>query len=124
MLSATMFANEPAKVAVPAGEFLFRENDAADFLYVLLSGEARILVGERQVELFGPGQVVGEMAMIASAPRSASVQALKDCEFARIDEKRFHFLVTETPGFAIAVMRIMAERLSGADRVIESRDEA
>jgi CRP/FNR family transcriptional regulator, cyclic AMP receptor protein len=63
------------------------------------------------------------MALIASAPRTASVQALTDCEFACVDEKRFHFLVTETPGFALAVMRTIAERLSGADRLIESRDE-
>ena len=124
MVSAVMFANEPNKVAVPAGGYLFREGDKPDFLYILLSGQGRILVGERQVEVFGPGQIVGEMALIASAPRSASVHALTDCEFARIDEKRFRFLVTETPGFALSVMRTMAERLSGADRVIESGDKA
>jgi CRP/FNR family transcriptional regulator, cyclic AMP receptor protein len=120
MLSAAMFANEPNKVAVPAGDYLFREGDKPDFLYILLSGQGRIMVGERQVEVFGPGQIVGEMALIASVPRTASVQALSHCEFARIDEKRFRFLVTETPGFALSVMRTMAERLSGADRVIES----
>jgi len=124
MASAVMFANESDKVAVPAGEYLFREGDKPDFLYILLSGQGRILVRERQVEVFGPGQIVGEMALIASAPRSASVHALRDCEFARIDEKRFRFLVTETPGFALSVMRTMAERLSGADRVIESGDKA
>lgn len=124
MVSASMFAKEPNKVAVPAGNYLFRERDNPDFFYVLLSGQARILVGERQVEVFGPGQIVGEMALIASASRTASVQALTDCEFARIDEKRFRFLVTETPGFALSVMRTMAERLSGANRVIKSGDKA
>lgn len=123
MVSAAIFEKEPNKVAVPAGDYLFREGDKPDFLFILLSGQGRILVGERQVEVFGPGQIIGEMALIASAPRSASVQALTDCEFARIDEKRFRFLVTETPGFALSVMRTMAERLSGADRMIESRDE-
>jgi hypothetical protein len=43
---------------------------------------------------------------------------------ARFDEKRFRFLATETPGFALSAMRTMAERLSGADRVIEADDEA
>jgi CRP-like cAMP-binding protein len=62
------------------------------------------------------------MALIDSAPRSASIQAQTDCEFACIDEKRFRFLITQTPGFAIAVMRTMGERLRGADRVIESCD--
>ncbi len=124
MVSAAMFAKEPNKVAVLAGDYLFREGDKPDFLYILLSGQGRILVGERQVEVFGPGQIVGEMALIASAPRTASIQSLTDCEFARIDEKRFRFLITETPGFALSVMRTMAERLSSADRVIESGDKA
>jgi CRP-like cAMP-binding protein len=123
MMPLSIFANEPDKVTVPAGNYLFREKDRPDFLYVLLSGEARILVGQRQVELIGPGQIAGEMALIASAPRSASVQAHTDCEFARIDEKRFRFLIAETPGFALSVMRTMAERLSGADRIIESCDK-
>lgn len=122
MLSVSMFANEPGKISIAAGGYLFNENDSPDFLYILLSGQARILVGTREVEVFGPGQIVGEMALIEKAPRAASVQAQTDCEFARIDEKRFRFLITETPGFALSVMRVMAERLRGADRVIESCD--
>ena len=120
MMPLSIFANETSKVTVPAGNYLFRENDKPDFLYVLLTGEARILVGQQQVELIGPGQIAGEMALIGSAPRSASVQAHTDCEFARIDEKRFRFLIAETPGFALSVMRTMAERLSGADKIIEA----
>jgi len=115
-----MFANEPSKVAVPAGDYLFREGDNPDFLYVLLSGHARILVGPREVEVFGSGQIVGEMALIENVPRSASIQAQTDCEFARIDEKRFRFLITQTPGFALSVMRVLAERLRGANRMMES----
>ena len=122
MISLSMFANETDKLAVVAGNYLFREGDAPDCMYVLVSGQARILVGTREVEVLSPGQIVGEMALIESAPRSASVQALTDCEFARINEKRFRFMVTETPGFALSVMRSMAERLRGADSMIEAAD--
>ncbi|MEZ5616192.1 MAG: cyclic nucleotide-binding domain-containing protein [Rhodocyclaceae bacterium] len=117
-----MFANETDKLAVAAGDYLFREGDAPDLMYVLVSGQARILVGAREVEVISPGQFVGEMALIESGPRTASVQARTDCEFARINEKRFRFMVTETPGFALSVMRTMAERLRGADRMIEAAD--
>jgi CRP-like cAMP-binding protein len=44
-------------------------------------------------------------------PHSATVEAVTDCEFAVVDEKRFDFLVTETPGFAIEIMRVLAHRL-------------
>jgi CRP/FNR family cyclic AMP-dependent transcriptional regulator len=122
MITVSMFSNEPCKIVIPAGGYLFREGDSPNFLYILLAGKARILLGTKEVEALGPGQIVGEMALIESAPRSASIHAVTDCEFACIDEKRFRFLIAETPGFAIAVMRTMAERLRGADRVIESCD--
>lgn len=121
MITVTMFANEPSKISIAAGAYLFREGDSPDFLYILLSGQARTMVGTHEVEVLGPGQIVGEMALIDNAPRSASIQAQTDCEFACIDDKRFRFLITQTPGFALAVMHTMGERLRGADRVIESR---
>jgi CRP-like cAMP-binding protein len=55
------------------------------------------------------------MALLGNSPRSASIQALTACEFARIDEKRFLYLITMTPGFAITVMRVMAQRLQAAN---------
>lgn len=120
MITVSMFANEPHKVTITAGGYLFHEGDDPDFLYILLSGQARILVGTHEMGILSAGQIVGEMALIEKAPRSASIQAQTDCEFACIDDKRFRFLVTQTPGFAIAVMRTMGERLRSTDREIES----
>jgi CRP-like cAMP-binding protein len=54
---------------------------------------------------------MGEMALIDSQPRSATAVALTDCSLAVIDEKRFLFMVHETPFFALDIMRILAERL-------------
>ena len=122
MMSVSMFANEPSKVMLHAGDYLFRDGDNPDFLYILLYGQAGVWVGKREVEVFGPGEMIGEMALIESAPRTASVQAKMECEFARIDAKRFMFLITETPGFALSVMRTMAARLRSANRLIESLD--
>jgi CRP/FNR family cyclic AMP-dependent transcriptional regulator len=124
MISVSMFANEPSKVALPANDYLLREGDNPDFLYILLSGRARILVGAREVGVMGPGQIVGEMSLIENSPHSSSIQAQTDCEFARIDEKRFRFLTIVMPGFALAVMRTMGKRLRGADREIESCNQA
>ena len=122
MITVSMFANEPGKIALPADDYLFREGDNSDFIYIILSGQARILARAREVEVIGPGQIVGEMSLIESAPHSTSVQAQTDCVFARIDEKRFHYLTNETPGFALSIMRTMTRRLRGADRAIKSCD--
>jgi CRP-like cAMP-binding protein len=119
-----MFANESNKIALPAGSYLFREGDSPDVLYLLISGQARMLVGTREIEAIGPGRFVGEMSLIERAPHSTSIQAQTDCEFARIDEKRFHFLSFVMPGFALAVIRTMGERLRVVGQMIETCHQA
>ena len=114
----SLFRDDPRLLAVHAGAALFRQDEPADFMFVLVKGEARILIGQREVEKLEPGAVVGEMALIDRTPRSATVEAVTDCEFVCVDEKRFKFLVTETPGFALGVMRVLANRLRNADRLI------
>lgn len=63
------------------------------------------------VETLSAGGLFGEMALIDGSPRSATVRAKTLCELAPINEKNFLFLVHETPFFAIAVMRTLADRL-------------
>jgi len=63
------------------------------------------------VETVEEGGLLGEMSLVDDRERSASAVALVDCELVPIDEKRFLFLVQETPFFALEVMRTMARRL-------------
>jgi CRP-like cAMP-binding protein len=63
------------------------------------------------VEKLSQGGIFGEMALIDGSPRAATARAATPCEVAPITEKSFLFLVHETPFFAIAVMRTLAERL-------------
>lgn len=115
----SLFRDDPRLAAVRAGTALFRQGEAADQMYVLTIGEARIRVGQREVERLLPGAIVGEMALIDPEPRSATVEAVTDCEFVCVDDKRFRFLVTETPDFALGVMKVLADRLRNADHLIE-----
>jgi CRP/FNR family transcriptional regulator, cyclic AMP receptor protein len=59
----------------------------------------------------GPDETFGEMAIVDSSPRSATVVAVTDTKLAVIDRRMFLFLVQETPMFALQVMSNMAERL-------------
>ena len=49
-----------------------------------------------------------------------AVVATSDCEFVAVDEKRFQFLVQQTPFFATQVMRVMAERLRAVNQLVGS----
>ena len=63
------------------------------------------------IRTVGKGGLVGEMALIDDSPRSADAVARTDCLLTPVDERRFLFLVHETPMFALQVMTVMAERL-------------
>lgn len=115
-----LFSEEPIIVRRRAGEMLFRDGDEGGHMYVLTSGNAEILVGSHVVEPAGPGTIVGELAIIDSGPRAASVRACSDCEFVQIDRDRFDHLVAKTPEFARRVMHVMAERLRKTNAMLEA----
>lgn len=119
MLPIELFSHNAETHHVASGEHLFREGDPGGLLYVLNTGTAEVLVGARVVEELEHGSIVGEMSLVSPAPHSASVRATSDCEFVAVDEKRFHFLVQQTPFFATRVMRVMAERLRATDALLK-----
>jgi len=118
MVFFELFANNPSIVRIPAGQALFREGEDGHMMYVLTTGTAEVIVNNRVVETLQHGSIVGEMGIVSPGPRSASVVATSDCEFVAVDEKRFQFLVQQTPFFATQVMRVMAERLRAVNQMV------
>jgi CRP/FNR family cyclic AMP-dependent transcriptional regulator len=110
-----LFAHADA-TKVASGDVIFREDEPGDTMYVLKAGTVVLKAGERVLETLSPGALFGEMALIDSEKRSASATASSDCELVLLDERRFHFLVRETPFFAQHVMRVMANRLRQMNR--------
>ena len=118
MVFFELFTHNPTIIRVPAGAALFSENDDGHMMYVLATGRAEVIVNNRVVESLEHGSIVGEMGLVSPGPRSASVVAVNDCEFVEVDEKRFQFLVQQTPFFATQVMRVMAERLRKVNQLV------
>lgn len=118
MVFFELFAHNPTIVNVPAGQALFREGEEGQMMYVLATGRADVIVNNRVVESLQHGNIVGEIGIVLPGPRSASVVATTDCEFVAVDEKRFQFLVQQTPFFATQVMRVMAERLRNLNQLV------
>ncbi len=111
-----LFRFETDLLQIGAGEPVFKVGDPGDRMYVLMKGEADIVVGNVVVESAAPGALLGELALVDAAPRTATVMAVTDCSLLPIDVKRFRFLVQETPNFALHVMKVIAERLRNMDR--------
>jgi CRP/FNR family transcriptional regulator, cyclic AMP receptor protein len=116
MATVDLFHSEDAElVAFRAGQKIFREGDPGDLMYVVRDGQVDLHVKGQLVDALGPGGVLGEMALIEHAPRTATATAKTDCTLVPIPEKRFMFMVQQTPHFALQIMRVIAERLRRMD---------
>jgi CRP/FNR family cyclic AMP-dependent transcriptional regulator len=111
MNPADLFRLDSGTLSLAPGDFLFRERDMGDKMYVLLEGEMEGQLGNLVVETATRVALLGEMALIDTSPRTASVVAKTQCQLAEIDQRRFHFLVQQTPNFATHVMRVLSARL-------------
>lgn len=118
MIPIEIFSHNTTKITIQAGQPLFREGDEGNRMYVLETGTAEVIVQNQLVETLTHGSIVGEMGLVSPGPHSASVIARTTCEFVAVDEKRFQFLVQQTPYFAIQVMRLMAERLRATNKLL------
>ena len=98
-------------VRLAPGDVVFKDGDAPDKMYVVVSGEVQIQLGDAVIETVPQGGTFGEMALIDGSPRSATVTAKTDSEVAAIDKRTFILLVDEMPYFALFVMRNMVDRL-------------
>ena len=101
-----------------AGDWVMREGDDADDLYVVLRGRLRVIADadgqERILRVLGPGAAIGELALLTGAPRSASVQAVRDSTLLQLSRERFVELMERDPRFAAAVARELASQLQAS----------
>jgi len=102
--------------AVKAGAVIFQEGDKADGLFIIKSGQVGIRLGNRSLAELNANSIFGEMALIDDAPRSATAVAVTDVELVPVSEKQFLFLVSQTPFFALKVMRVLARRLRATSK--------
>jgi len=102
-----------------AGETIFTEGTTGREMYVVLEGSVDIRVGNKTLDVTGPGGVFGEMALIDSSARSATAIAKDDCTLVPVDEKQFLRMVERTPLFTLNVMQILAGRLRRMDSMLQ-----
>ena len=102
---------------VAAGKTFFVEHQqrgffsAKDRMYVLLEGTVALSVGGKPVDTVKPGEIFGEMATITNSKRSATATAKTACRVIALDSDQFQAAIEKTPGFPLALMSIMIDRL-------------
>ncbi len=105
--------------SVKAGEFIFWEGDAPTWFYILLRGEVKVvkhssLGKEFIVAFFGPGEMVGEVAIFEGKPFPASAQAVTDAELLAIKRDDLLGLLARQPELAFRIIGVLGGRLREA----------
>ncbi len=102
-------------ISLPSGETLFRQGDAADATYFVISGRLRVVAeepeGRRVLNEVGPGESVGEMALLTDDDRSATVYAVRDTQLVRLDEATFLRFVASHPAAMKRITEVVIRRL-------------
>jgi CRP-like cAMP-binding protein len=98
-----------------AGERLFAQGDPGDALYIVVSGRLRVCIRRGRessvIGSIGPGESVGEMAVMKGGERSADVLADEESELLVLSAADYGRLLGHEPGLALALARLVGARL-------------
>lgn len=119
-----IFASIALEKEVPAGSPIFVENMVGESLFIVKSGTVRITQktadGEKELGTAGPGDHLGELALLAKGVRLVSAVAATACEVIEITQRDFAKLGPQKPQACLKLALAIAQDL--AQRVADSRD--
>lgn len=108
-------ALELEPLAVARSDVLMRQGEAADAMYIVVSGRFAVFLDGRAtpVSEIGPGQPMGEIAFLAGGERTATVTALRDSLVLRLDKARFDQVTASNPALWRLITVALARRVAG-----------
>jgi serine/threonine protein phosphatase PrpC/CRP-like cAMP-binding protein len=102
------------------GERVITEGERGECLYIVLDGQVRVIRGETEVKTLSVGEHFGEMALIRSQPRSASVESVGNSELLQIRRADFFEILRSQPRIAVKLLwqftGVLADRLADTTR--------
>ena len=124
-LKLLAFASD--RISYSVGDVLCRQGDMADAAYVVISGDADVLVtsGEKEskVASLGPNSFLGDMAILCDIPRTATVRANTPMEALRIRKEHMMELINDTPALAVSVLKEVVQRLAKTTKDLSEAKE-
>ncbi len=113
-------------VSLHAGEVLMKQGEAGDSAFVVVKGKFSITKQSGQsvikIDVRNPGDVLGEIALLSQAPRSATVTAVTDCDTLCISKDAFENLLSTSSTAALAVLHWVMNRLSQNEALLHQQE--
>jgi len=107
------------RLTEPAGTILTREGHVGQEFIIVLEGEIEVRKGDRVVATRGPGNYVGEIALLDNRPRTATVVAKTPVVIEVIGRREFHGLLAETPELSKEIMATVGQRLAELEEPVD-----
>jgi CRP-like cAMP-binding protein len=108
----TEIAKLVTEIEIEAGREFIKEGEYALEMVVIVDGTATVAKGGQKVATLGPGDVVGELALLTRRPRNATVTADTKLDILVVDSGAFDALLDDIPGLAKRLLKVVAARLS------------
>lgn len=107
------------------GTMLFHKDQPGDTLYIIEAGHVRIFLPtaegeELTVDIAGPGDVFGELALLDGRPRSASAETLEDTTVHELSREEFQRFLATAPRFAASLIELLSMRIRQVTEYAES----
>lgn len=99
------------ELEIETGSELMRQGDVGGDFFVVTSGALEIRVDGRVINMLGPGDFVGELALLFGAPRSASAFATEPTSLLVMDKDSFSALLAEQPAVEDKLLAVVAQRM-------------
>jgi CRP-like cAMP-binding protein len=99
------------EVDLKADHVLMREGDVGREFFVIVEGQVRIDKGGRSIRTMGPGEFVGDIALVTERPRTATATTETPCRLLVLGHREFHQLMDQYPSIRLSVLESMAMRL-------------
>jgi CRP-like cAMP-binding protein len=99
------------EIDVEEGRVLIREGAHGQQFFVVVDGSLRVTRRGRKVADLGAGDVVGEIALVADVPRTATVTASTPAHLLVLTERGFRDLLAQSPSIATSILQTLGERL-------------
>jgi CRP-like cAMP-binding protein len=105
-------------LTVYSGTELITEGEEGSTMYVVLDGTARVSRNGRKLRSIGPGDTVGELALLSKGPRTATVVATSDMDVAAISSRQLATVLKDAPMFARKLLESLADLVRELDNKV------
>jgi CRP/FNR family cyclic AMP-dependent transcriptional regulator len=104
------------QVEYGGGQMVVKEGEIGEAMYLILGGRVRVHRGEKTLVELGEKECFGEMSILDSEPRSATVTAMGDLELLKIQREDFYEILAQKSEIAHGIIKVLTHRLREANK--------